>query len=78
MLRRVKARGADVEFVDTAQFTDKTRIEAYSRVALPVVYRLVCVAPHSMFADFAKLCFMQRRRTLPAVRLVPPFEKGRS
>ena len=39
LLERVKARGADVEFVDTAEFTEKARIEAYSRVVLPAVYR---------------------------------------
>lgn len=39
LLEQVKARGADVEFVDSAQFTEKERIEAYSRVALPAVYR---------------------------------------
>ncbi len=39
LLEQMKARGAEVEFVDTAQFTEKTRSEAYSRVALPAVYR---------------------------------------
>jgi hypothetical protein len=39
LLKQMKARGADVEFVDTAHFTEKARIEAYSRVALPAVYR---------------------------------------
>jgi len=39
LLEEVRAKGADVEFVDTAQFTEKARIEAYSRVALPAVYR---------------------------------------
>jgi len=39
LLRQLAARGADVEFVDTALFTEKARIESYSRVALPAVYR---------------------------------------
>jgi hypothetical protein len=39
LLRQLAARGTDVEFVDTAHFTEKARIESYSRVALPAVYR---------------------------------------
>jgi menaquinone-dependent protoporphyrinogen IX oxidase len=39
LLRQLAARGADVEFVDTAQLTEKARIESYSRVVVPAVYR---------------------------------------
>jgi hypothetical protein len=39
LLRQMQARGAQVEFVDTAQLSEKERIETYTRVALPAVYR---------------------------------------
>jgi hypothetical protein len=39
LLSQLAARGADVEFVDTAQLTEKARIESYSRVVVPAVYR---------------------------------------
>ncbi len=39
LLTEVRARGNDVEFVDTVNLTEKDRIESYSRVILPAVYR---------------------------------------
>jgi hypothetical protein len=39
LLAEVKARGNDVEFVDTASLTEKERIHWYSRVIVPAVYR---------------------------------------
>lgn len=39
LLAEAKARGDDIEFVDTANLTEKERIERYSRAILPAVYR---------------------------------------
>jgi hypothetical protein len=39
LLKRLQARGAEVEFIDTAHLNEKARIESYTRVALPAVYR---------------------------------------
>lgn len=39
LLAQVRARGDDVEFVDTANLTEKERIESYAYVILPAVYR---------------------------------------
>src|SRR5258708_25883189 len=39
LLEELRARGWDVEFVDTANMTEKQRFECYSRVTLPAVYK---------------------------------------
>ena len=39
LLTQVRARGADVEYIDTANLTEKARIENYARAVLPAVYK---------------------------------------
>ncbi len=39
LLKELRARGCDVESVDTANMTEKQRFESYSHVALPAVYK---------------------------------------
>jgi hypothetical protein len=39
LLTRLMKRGVEVELVDTAQASDRRRIEMYTRVALPAVYK---------------------------------------
>lgn len=39
LLEDLRARGWDVESVDTANMTEKQRFECYSRVTLPAVYK---------------------------------------
>lgn len=39
LLEELRARGCDVEFVDTANMTEKQRFECYLRVTLPAVYK---------------------------------------